>query len=66
MDTVTMDASPPPAPPPASRRLEHAVADLPAHLVAGIKILRRWQDDSLVTDAEVQAAVTELLSIRIG
>jgi hypothetical protein len=51
---------------PARRRLEHAVADLPAHVLAGVKAHRRWQDDSLVTDAELQAAVAEVLSIRIG
>ena len=53
-------------PAPAPRRLEHAARELAPHVLAAVKAHRRWQDDSLVTDAELQAAAAEVLSIRIG
>jgi hypothetical protein len=57
------------APPePAKRRLELVVAALkvPAHLVAGLKQHRHWQDDTEVSDSDVTAAVAEVLSITLG
>lgn len=57
-----------PPPPPIKRRLEVSVAALkvPAHLVAGIKQLRRWQDDTEVSDSDVADAVSAVSSITLG
>ncbi len=40
--------------------------DVPAHLLAGVKALRRWDDLFDVTDDELKAAVDEVSNIRIG
>ena len=52
----------------AGRRLELLAQDkgLPLHLLAGVKVHKRWEDSSEVTEAELAAAVDELGSIKIG
>ncbi len=61
MDDVTSPTS------PVKRPLEVAAKALaiPAHLLAGAKALRGWDDLFDVTDAELQAAVQEVASITL-
>lgn len=53
---------------PQKRPLNQAAVALLVlpHLLAGVKQAKRWDGDTLVTDAELQAAVADVLSIRIG
>jgi hypothetical protein len=55
-------------PPPPARRFVVVAKELAVapHVVAGVKHLRRWDDESLVTASDVSAAVSEVLSITLG
>lgn len=67
MPTDKHEAEPrPPAAPP--RRLAVVAKELAVapHIIAGVKHLRRWDDESLVTASDVSAAVSEVLSITLG
>ena len=51
---------------PAKLPLVTVGARLPAHVLAGIKGLRRWDDLYEVSEAELTAALREYESIQIG
>jgi hypothetical protein len=54
--------------PDSKRRLEVLAREksTPAHLLAGAKALRRWDDSTEISEAELQAAIAEVQNIRIG
>lgn len=60
--------APPPAPGPTKRPLEVLVRekDVPSLVAAGVKGLRRWDDLYEVTESELDAAIREYHSIRLG
>jgi hypothetical protein len=60
MDETTTPATPP------KRPLRVAAQELPAHVLAGVKALRKWDDLFDVTDDELAAAVADVKSIRIS
>jgi hypothetical protein len=54
--------------PEKKRRLEVVAREKspPAHLLAGAKALRGWDDATEISEAELQAAIAAVQNIRIG